>query len=316
MVDELVYIQENLPRIKEEFEGRAPTPPAIEFKDGLPVVKETFTFDNEVPDVANEPPQSNFPRDVEAKLNAEAKATLEANKKAEEVKPVTAAVPSGPSEAATRMTKELNKHADKKIHINAKNASNIDIVTAAAKKVGVPADKLAAVALNESNFNANATPPKGTAKGLFQFIDETWAPLVKTHGNKYQITGKDGEKRNITIEDRNNPEANAIMGALFTKENIKKFKKELGREPTVGEVYLMHFSPGTALKILKYAEKNPNGPAIRKSEDDPNYGFSEKQARYNKNIIKKDITISQALKNLYRRIETVQSIYNKSHKEK
>ena len=43
------------------------------------------------------------------------------------------------------------------------------------------------------------------------------------------------------MQDKNNPEANAIMGALHIRDNAKGLMDSLGRQPTSGEVYMAHF---------------------------------------------------------------------------
>ena len=104
------------------------------------------------------------------------------------------------------------------------------------------------IARVESNGDANAkTPMKingerlSSAQGVFQFIDSTWADLVKKHPKELTINGRSDVKQQV------------IAAIYFTKENEQKLINGLGgRPPTMGELYLAHFSGAEgALKALK-----------------------------------------------------------------
>ena len=70
---------------------------------------------------------------------------------------------------------------------------------------------------------------------------------------------KYGKETGITNRDKFDPQANAVMGALFTRDNINTMRQSLGREPTDREVYLAHFSGvNKALRVIKKLEKDPN----------------------------------------------------------
>ena len=92
----------------------------------------------------------------------------------------------------------------------------------------------------------------GSATGLFQFIKSTWKSMVNKYGKQY----------GISMGDIRNPRANSIMGALLYKENASYLKRKLGREPSLAEVYMAHFSGmGGAVKLIKAMQRNPNAPA-------------------------------------------------------
>lgn len=91
----------------------------------------------------------------------------------------------------------------------------------------------------ESRFNALAQNPKSTAFGLGQMLDSTWAQY--------------GRGR------REDPEAQIDAVIRFTKDNFNSFRSANGREPSNGELYLMHqqgFAGATALL------SNPNSNAM------------------------------------------------------
>ncbi len=95
------------------------------------------------------------------------------------------------------------------------------------------------IAQLESNFDPNAQNPNSSAGGLFQFIDSTAAD--------YGLT------------DKRNPWQNSDAGARFASDNASHLSKVLGRELTIGELYLAHQQgAGGAAKLLG----NPNARAV------------------------------------------------------
>lgn len=139
----------------------------------------------------------------------------------------------------------------------------------ASQVTGVDIGDLFAIAKVESALKPNARARTSSAGGLFQFIDSTWAGMVRKYGPQY----------GITLGDKMNPRANAIMGALFTRDNAIALKNSLGREPNLREMYLAHFSGvGKALKVLKMLESNPNAHVSSV--------YSAKEIRANRGILK------------------------------
>jgi hypothetical protein len=123
---------------------------------------------------------------------------------------------------------------------------------------------LMAMCAQESAFNPLAKPginPKtgkrySSAVGLYQFLDATWAGLVQKYGLKYRIG----------INDRENPMANAIMGALFAKENADYLTKK-GHKVGRTELYMGHFlGAGGANVFLSALAKNPSAKAANITE--------------------------------------------------
>jgi hypothetical protein len=120
----------------------------------------------------------------------------------------------------------------------------LSIIDNAAQKVGVDPGILKAIAGVESSFNPNSNidKPNAHAKGLFQFMPDTWNKMIANNGSKY------GFSEDVSIYD---PDANATMGALYVRDNINILKSNgLPAGPT--EVYLMHFlGSGGGPKFLK-----------------------------------------------------------------
>lgn len=102
-------------------------------------------------------------------------------------------------------------------------------------------DVLDRFARAESNNNANAKNPNSSASGLLQFTDGTWKKYV----NKY------GKQTGIRLQDKSNPQAQKIMGALLANDNAGTLKRSIKRDPSVGEVYMAHvFGPSSASKLI------------------------------------------------------------------
>jgi hypothetical protein len=129
--------------------------------------------------------------------------------------------------------------------ISAGNAKASERVVAAIRRAsdmtGVDFGYLMAMCEKESTFNPNAQAPTSSAKGLFQFTDGTWEAVRK----KYP-------QYNIGPNDQFNPEANALMGALLTKENTKSLQAYGVSDPSPSDLYLAHFAgPSGAAKLIK-----------------------------------------------------------------
>lgn len=142
----------------------------------------------------------------------------------------------------------------------------------AAAKVGPPVTEgyMMAMAAAESGFNPNAQAGSSSASGLYQFTDGTWTAMV----NKYGAS----QDPPIGLDDRFDPEKNAMMAALFTKDNADYLQNK-GIDP-VGdtELYTAHFmgSAGAA-SFLKSDTNNPDGivgpPNVSQSAINANSGI-------------------------------------------
>lgn len=125
-------------------------------------------------------------------------------------------------------------------------------ITDAAKATGVDAGYLLATAAQESSFNPNAGAGTSSAKGLFQFTDSTWKEMVDKYGKQY----------NIGYGDRMDPKKNAIMGALYARDNAQGLaKRGFATGPT--ELYAAHMlGQGGASQLLSAMQTNPNTDAV------------------------------------------------------
>src|SRR5882724_3512826 len=149
----------------------------------------------------------------------------------------------------------------------------------AASTTGASFEYLLATAKMESNFNPKAAASTSSARGLFQFIDQTWLGTVKEAGahlgyGKYadaitrdpsgSYSVSDPDARAAIMKLRDDPEAASSMAAVLTQSNSFKLTGKIGRRPTDAELYMAHFmGVGGAGKLISSAEDNPQASAAR-----------------------------------------------------
>ena len=143
----------------------------------------------------------------------------------------------------------------------------------AAATTGTSFEYLLATAKMESNFNPSAVATTSSARGLFQFIDQTWLGTVKeagaalgysqyadaiTRSSSGSYSVSDPAMRKAILDLRNDPGASAAMAGVLTHSNSFKLIGKIGRRPTDAELYMAHFmGVGGAGKLIANAENNP-----------------------------------------------------------
>ena len=146
-------------------------------------------------------------------------------------------------------------------------------IKSAAETTGTSFEYLLSAAKMESNFNPQATASTSSAKGLFQFIEQTWLGTVKEAGNalgygKYADAISKSESGSYSVSDpaakeailklRDDPLASSAMAGVLTQSNGFKLTGAIGRRPTDAELYMAHFmGVGGATKLITSAENNP-----------------------------------------------------------
>lgn len=150
-------------------------------------------------------------------------------------------------------------------------------IKSAAHSTGVSFEYLLTTARIESNLNPAAKAASSTAKGLYQFIEQTWLATVKQAGpalglgsyadsiikmpdGRYVVP--DQSTRNAIMQLRSDPQASAMMAAAFTRANAEQLAAAIGRMPTEGELYIAHFlgSDGAA-KLISAVDSEPTANA-------------------------------------------------------
>jgi hypothetical protein len=147
----------------------------------------------------------------------------------------------------------------------------------AAQSSGISFEYLMTTAKIESNMNPSAQASTSSAKGLYQFIEQTWLGTLKgggaaagygkyadaitqTSDGRYEVA--DPAMRNAIMQLRSDPAASAMMAGAFTRNNADQLQNAIGRQPTEGELYIAHFlgSDG-ASKLIGVASTQPQANA-------------------------------------------------------
>jgi hypothetical protein len=171
--------------------------------------------------------------------------------------------------------------------LNAKAAAGVDptrvkiagSIKQAASTTGASFEYLLTTAKMESNFNPKAAASTSSARGLFQFIDQTWLGTVKEAGSqlgygKYADAITKNSSGGYSVSDptaraaimklRDDPDAASSMAAVLTQSNSFKLTGKIGRRPSDAELYMAHFmGVGGAGKLISSAEDNPQASASR-----------------------------------------------------
>lgn len=151
-----------------------------------------------------------------------------------------------------------------------------DAILGAADKVGVDKGYMLAMGAQESSFNPNAKAGTSSASGLYQFIDSTWASMVKKYGSQY----------GIGMGDRLDPKKNAMMGALFARDNANTLKGQ-GHDVNGASLYAAHMlGSGGANQLLTALKNNPGTSA---ADLMPAAAKANRNSFYNKDRSKKSV---------------------------
>jgi hypothetical protein len=156
-------------------------------------------------------------------------------------------------------------------------SSVVGAIRDAAAATGTSFQYLLATAQVESGLNPKAAASGSSARGLFQFIDQTWLTTVKESGTalgygryaaaitrsssgRYQVS--DPALRSEVMALRNDPTANAAMAGAFTQKNADKLEARIGRTASDGELYMAHFlGAAGASRLITLAANSPGASA-------------------------------------------------------
>jgi hypothetical protein len=149
----------------------------------------------------------------------------------------------------------------------------------ASSATGASFEYLLATAKMESNLNPTAAATTSSAKGLYQFIDQTWLGTVKEAGTQFgygnyadaisksasgNYSVDDPQMRSAILKLRNDPVASSAMAGVLTQSNSFNLTGKIGRRPTDSELYMAHFmGVGGAAKLITSAEDTPGANASR-----------------------------------------------------
>lgn len=147
----------------------------------------------------------------------------------------------------------------------------------AAEATGAGFDYLLRTAKRESALDPTAQSAGSSARGLFQFIDQTWLQVLKEEGPKLglgvaaQDVSKSAGGRYVVSDParkaellamRDDPRAAALLAGALTRRNAAALTASLGRDPSEGELYAAHFLGAQgAAQLVTLAEKSPSASA-------------------------------------------------------
>ncbi len=155
----------------------------------------------------------------------------------------------------------------------ADTASVVAALKNAAQATGSDFHYLLGTAMRESSLKPNAQSATSSAAGLFQFVDQTWLGLVKSHGDKYGLGSlagtirQDGEGRYHAASDsdrqailalKKDPQISALMAGEYARSTGSAMENELGRPVCGGELYAAHFlGADAACKLIRANQSAP-----------------------------------------------------------
>lgn len=160
----------------------------------------------------------------------------------------------------------------------ASNAGRIQsAIQRAAARTGIDFDYLLGQAKVESGLNATASAATSSARGLYQFVEQSWLSVMKQHGSEYGLgwaasaigrnaSGKlsvsDPATKQAILALRNDPEIASAMAAEHASDNKDALESATGRTATGTDLYMAHFlGLGGARRFLTNMQNNPDASA-------------------------------------------------------
>lgn len=152
-----------------------------------------------------------------------------------------------------------------------------EAIRSAARNTGTSFSYLLATAKVESNLDPQQSSPTSSARGLFQFVDQTWMMMLKEAGaalgygdyaqaiagnraGGYDVVNP--ANREAVLALRDDPAASAALAGAFTRRNSDYLSAQLGRPPTEGELYIAHFlGAAGAGRLITLAATRPDTTA-------------------------------------------------------
>jgi hypothetical protein len=157
--------------------------------------------------------------------------------------------------------------------------SVVSALKQAAATTGSDFSYLLGTAMRESSLKPMAQSSTSSAAGLFQFVDQTWLGLIKSHGAQYGLSSMadaisvDGNghyrvanetDRKAILDLRKNPQISALMAGEYTKSSAQAMQETLGRPACGGELYAAHFlGADGACKLIRANESAPSANAAQ-----------------------------------------------------
>lgn len=157
------------------------------------------------------------------------------------------------------------------------HASAAAAIARAAAATGIGFGYLYSQARIESGLDPAAQATTSSARGLYQFVEQSWLATVAQHGGEHGLgwaaaqieRGSDGRyriadaaARAAVLDLRNDAQASASMAAASAADNRDYLSARLGREAEPVDLYLAHFlGRGGAGKFLS-SDQQATGAAL------------------------------------------------------
>jgi hypothetical protein len=155
----------------------------------------------------------------------------------------------------------------------------VDTVLHASIATDVDPVYMMALADKESSFLPEVRASTSTAQGLYQFIESTWFDVVRAFGPRHGLaeearrivldfdgrpTVSDPGERERLLGLRRDPYLSAVLAAEMKRRDSARIGRELGRDPTPTETYLLHFlGVEAASRFLRLRDEQPAAAAAR-----------------------------------------------------
>jgi hypothetical protein len=135
------------------------------------------------------------------------------------------------------------------------------VLQTASAATGADFGFLLKTAQRESGLNPSAQASTSSARGLFQFTSGTWMSMLERYGAQHGLD-LTGASREQMLALRDDPALSARMAGELARENSAAMARQIGRQPTQGELYAAHFlGPAGASSLVLAARGNGGASA-------------------------------------------------------
>lgn len=158
-----------------------------------------------------------------------------------------------------------------------RSAGTRAVLTAAAVSAGVDPGFLIRTAVRESASNPVAMARTSSARGMFQFVEQSWLIAVFKWGARHGLARearlirvdregrayvRDPDAAREILALRYFPQYAAALAAESAAENARLLENALGRPPSGSELYAAHLlGSGGAIRLIQAAYSRPSLPA-------------------------------------------------------
>ncbi len=146
----------------------------------------------------------------------------------------------------------------------------VQAIMEASLQTGMDFSYMMDLAKIESSYKPWSGAGTTSARGSFQFIEETWLRTFRKHGGKYgyqDLVNKMGgaQEKQYVLDLRKDPKISALMAAEFAHDNLDVLKSKVKRG-TLGkpDLYLAHFLGATeGARFIIAFRNDPNQSAAK-----------------------------------------------------